>query len=245
MSWQSAGALVWHIDGVDPAVLAQRMRPAGFGWVAVFLADGLDRGPDVRSWVERFRAASGLPVGGWSVLRDDPAAEAALAASLVAANGLDFYVADAEREYELTNGGVRDPARFARSRAFVGAFRRAEPQLPAGLSSYCAPSQHDLDWRAWAGAGFDFLPQAYVNEHGPALAPDACAAAAAAVFPRAALHPTLGAYDGTYPVSPDDYAAMLARAGTVGFSLYPGEATEIQWATYGDAMRRLGIARIP
>ncbi len=243
MSWRRAGGLVWHLDGIDPTVLGKKMRAARFGWVAVFLADGLDRGPDVRSWVTRFRAASGLPVGGWTVLRDDPAREAGLAADLVAANGLDFYVANAELEYEQTNDGVRDPARLARSAAFVAAFRQAEPDLPAAVSSYCRPAQHDLDWQAWAGAGFEFLPQAYVNQHGPELAPAACVAAAAGIFPREAIHPTLGVYGGPYGrVPPAGYAAQLARAGTVGFSLYPAEATEIDWAAYGEAIGRLQIA---
>jgi hypothetical protein len=243
MSWRAAGGLVWHIGSIDPTGLGERMRAAGFGWVAVFLADGLERGPDVRSWVERFRRASGLPVGGWSVLRGDPVGEARLAADLVAVGGLDFYVADAEREYGLTNDGVRDPARYARSAAFTAAFRLAEPDLPAGLASYCRPDQNDLDWQAWADAGFAFLPQAYVNQHGPQLAPAACAAAAAPFFPRSAVHPTVGVYGGPY--APVDYAGLLADAGTTGFSLYPAEATEIDWPAYAHAIATLRIARAP
>src|SRR4051812_9225683 len=48
-SWSNAGALIVHPADVDPAWLAQQMRAAGFGWVAL----DLDPAPDP-GWIARF-----------------------------------------------------------------------------------------------------------------------------------------------------------------------------------------------
>lgn len=197
-------------------------------------------------WIAQFRAASGLPVGGWSVLRDQPQAEAQLAAGLVSQDGLDFYIADAEQEYAYTNGAEQSGQRFDRSAEFVAAFRAAEPSLPVGLSSYCRPDRHDLDWAAWATAGFVFLPQAYVGDLGPDGAPAVCVRAAAQFFPPSRVHPTLALFGGPLgSPSPADYGRMLVEAGTTGFSLYPAETAGSQWQAYGEQIRGLRIARVP
>lgn len=246
MSWQAAGAFVWQTTHVDPAVLGTQMRRAGFGWVAVLLADGAREQPLDREWVRRFRAASGLPVGGWTVLREAPEREARLAARLVRAFDLDFHVANAELEYAYTNDGAWSAERYGRSARFVRAFRRAKPRLPAALSSYCRPDQHDLDWRAWGARDFAFLPQAYVNEFGAAVRPAMCAAAASAYFPTAAVHPTVGAWRGARGhVAPWRYTRLLAAAGTTGFSVYLAEngMNVARWRAYAAAMSRHAIAR--
>jgi hypothetical protein len=246
MSWNAAGAFVWHETDVDPEILGRELLNAGFGWVAVFLHDGETEDPVEGDWVARFRRASGLPVGGWGVLRDRPEADAALADGLLARYGLDFYVADAETEYEYTSPGGFAAARFERSRTFVDAFRRLRPDLPAALSSYCRPDEHDLDWQAWHGAGFVFLPQAYVNDFGSAAAPDACVRAAAPVFGAAYVHPTIGMHPGAQrALTGAGYARLLRRAGTVGFSVYLAETRmdEREWRDLGSAIASLRIAR--
>ena len=65
MSWRAAGAFVWHETDVSPEALGAQMRHAGFGWVAVFLHDGISEDPVEDHWIDRFRQASGLAVGGW------------------------------------------------------------------------------------------------------------------------------------------------------------------------------------
>lgn len=246
MSWHAGGAFVWHTTHVNPVVLGAQMRRAGFGWVAVLLADGERQEPLDREWVRRFRAASGLPVGGWTVLRESPEREARLAARLVHAYDLDFHVANAEREYAYTNDGAWSAERYGRSARFVRAFRRAKPRLPAALSSYCRPDQHDVDWGAWRAGGYAFLPQAYVNEFGTSVRPAMCAAAAAAYFPSGAIHPTVGAWTGLRGhVAPWRYAKLLAAAGTVGFSIYLADngMNAARWRAYATAMSRHAIAR--
>jgi hypothetical protein len=236
MSWDDAGALVVHPDSVDPAQLGQEMRSAGFGWLAVDLAN-LDG-----NWIDRFRTASGLPVGGWSVLQDDPATDAAAAAQSVQQNGLTFYIADAEQAYAYTQGGLTSDAGYAASKQFVDAFRAAEPTLPAAVSSFCRPDQHDLDWSAWVAGGFEFLPQAYVNDFGLSVAPAACVLGAAKWFPRARVHPTIGSYSGVRGiVSPARWIALLRAAHTTGFSIYPAEAgmSPESWQAYGAALAAL------
>jgi hypothetical protein len=108
---------------------------------------------------------------------------------------------------------------------------------------------HDLDWSAWANGGFEFLPQAYVNDFGPEVAPAVCVSSAAKWFPRAKVHPTVGSYSGTAEgfVPPSRWIQLLAQAHTTGFSIYPAEVAmpDENWAAYGDAIVSLGLANVP
>ncbi|MDQ3823127.1 MAG: hypothetical protein M3321_07795 [Actinomycetota bacterium] len=242
-SWQSAGALVWHETDVDPTILGQALRANGFGWAAVLLHDGLAEDAIDPVWIKRFTEASGLPLGGWGVLRSEPEREAELASALLARSGLRFYVANAEREYEFSGEGGPSHERSGRSRRFVTAFRALHPALPAGVSSYCRPDQHDIDWASWRDGGFVFLPQAYVNAHGPKVAPLACVRGAAGIFPPGSVHPTLGVFRAPRSVSVRMYASLLAAAGTRGFSVYPAEVVAAeQWQALGRSIAERRLA---
>ena len=248
MSWQAAGAFVWHETDVDPEALGEELRRNGFGWVAVFLHDGLVEDALVADWVARFQRSSGLPVGGWGVLRTAPEEEAALAHALVERHGLAFYVANAEAEYGYTGPEGPDAERFERSRRFVDAFRARLPGLPSGLSTYCRADRHDLDWASWNRAGFVLLPQAYANDFGPEATPAECVRGATGFFARERVHPTVGMHPGARrPLGAWRYARLLEEAGTVGFSVYLAETrmTPAAWGAFGVAIARLGIARTP
>lgn len=247
-SWSSAGAFVWHETDVEPTALGHTMRAAGFGWVAVYLHDGLAEDPVEADWVYRFRLASGLPVGGWGVLRTEPEQEAALAISLVERYHLDFYVANPEVEYEFSGPDGRSAERSARSRRFVDAFRKLAPSVPAGVSSYCRPDRHDIDWGSWRSAGFAFLPQAYANDLGREATPAACVRGASPFFPRSMVHPTVGMHPGAAgSLDAAAYVELLAEARTVGFSVYLAETRmpESEWQAFGDAIVARRIARSP
>jgi len=246
MSWDAAGAFVWHETDISPEVLGQEMRDNAFGWVAVFVQDGANADPVEDGWIPRFRRASGLPVGGWGVLRTRPAEEARLASSIIERDGLDFFIANAEAEYSYSGLDGPDPARFRRSKEFVATFRELQPSLPAAVSTYCRPDQHDINWSAWSSASFAYLPQAYVNDFGAAAAPAQCTRSASAYFPVAAVHPTIGMYPGVArSLSAERYARLLAQAGTVGFSVYLAETrmTPDSWDALGAAIRGRGIAK--
>jgi hypothetical protein len=248
MSWDDAGAFVWHPDSIDPGVLGSELRANGFGWAAIYVQDGSTAAPVDPAWIARFRQASGLPLGGWGVLRADAVGASRVADAQIRRYGLDFYIADAEAEYGYTGPTGKSGARFLRSRAFVGEFRRLEPSLPAAIASYCRPDQHDLDWKAWSGAGFDFLPEAYVNELGSAASPASCVAGASTWFPVARVHPIVGMYQGSLGLgSAADYAGLLQAAGTTGFSVYLAEQgmTGPKWAAFGQAIAKRGIAARP
>lgn len=237
MSWDHAGAIVWHTHDVDPDWLGQQLRSAGFGWVAVFLGSSGTADPPEADWIPRFERSSGLPVGGWSVLGNDPGKDASIAARLVKQDGLAFYIADAENPYDHTYGV------WSRSAAFVHAFRTVEPSLPAGLSSFC--NANGLDLHAWADAGFVFLPQAYVNDFGANVAPAECVRTATGVFPLSNIHPTVGSYKGKLGwVKAARFSRLLAEAGTTGFSVYPAETGMYaeDWQAYGNAIASLHIA---
>jgi hypothetical protein len=243
MSWRNAGGLVWHSHDIDPTWLGQKMRAAGFGWVAVYLNDA----PDA-DWIARFRAASGLPVGGWSVLGGSPQHDAIVASQYIRTNSLAFYVADAEEPYGYTDIGTTSNTRYARSGVFVDTFRKLQPTLPAAVSSYCRPDQHDLDWNAWVDGGFDFLPQAYVNDFGMAASPRSCVAGAAKWFPLSKVHPIVASYAGMHGfVAPGVWGRLLKAAGTTGFSIYPAEVgmSDQDWQAFGQSLTGSRLANQP
>jgi hypothetical protein len=245
-SWSSAGAFVWHETDVEPTLLGRILREVGFGWVAVRLHDGTVEDPVEADWVYRFKLASGLPVGGWGVLRTQPEEEARFASELVARYGLDFYVADPEAEYEYSGADGPSDERSGRSSRFVEAFRALRPSpFPLGLSSYCRLDHHDIDWASWRRAGAAFLPEAYVNDIGAEGSPPACVAAARGVFPPEEIHPTIGMHIGVHgTVGVARYVDLLARAGTVGFSVYLAETrmTDADWRALGGAIDQRRIA---
>ncbi|HKT45724.1 MAG TPA: hypothetical protein VJQ85_13050 [Gaiellaceae bacterium] len=234
MSWSNAGAFIVHTHDVDPTWLGQQLRSAGFGWVAVYLGSSGRAQPVDSDWVTRFILASGLPVGGWTVLNGNAHADAGFAATQMKRNSLSFYVADAEAAYQ---------GKPAASQSFVDRFRKLEPNMTAGLSSLC--DANGIGLAPWARAGFAFLPQAYVNDFGSNVAPSVCVRAASAYFPLSAIHPTVGSYHGQKGwVSPQQYVPLLAAAGTTGFSVYNAETnmSAQAWQAYGQAIRQQHIA---
>jgi hypothetical protein len=236
MSWNNAGAFVWHTHDVDPVLLGQELRAAGFGWVAVYLGSAGTALPPDAGWIQRFAQASGLPVGGWTVLVGYPHADAGFAAAQLKKYGLSFYIANAEASYQRLPGG---------SAKFVARFRRLAPSMTAALSSLC--DARGVGLAPWAKAGFEFLPQAYVNDFGMSVSPAACVSAAKGVFPRSAIHPTVGSYLGMKGwVSAQTYVQLLAAAGTTGFSVFTAETgmTADDWQTYGRAIASRHIAEI-
>jgi len=245
MSWAGAGAFVWHETDVAPEALGSQLRDNGFSWVAVLIHDGLAVDPVEGDWVRRFRAASGLRVGGWGVLRTEPEHEAELAHRLLDQYSLDFYIANPEAEYKFSGDDGQSGERYGRSQRFVELFRALEPDTSAAISSYCRADTQDIDWGAWNRSGFVFLPQAYVNDFGSAASPEVCAEGAAEFFPTNAVHPTVGVYTGQEgEPSPERYAALLAEARTVGFSVYLAETQHASlWSSFGDAIADLEIAR--
>jgi len=246
--WEGAGAFVWHETDIEPETLGAQLLANGFSWVAVRIHDGLTADPIEGDWVRRFRAASGLRVGGWGVLRTDPEQEADFAHGLLADNALDFYIANPEAEYKYSGDDGWSAERYDRSQQFVQRFRELEPDTPAAVSSYCRANTQDIDWKAWSDSGFAFLPQAYVNDLGGAGSPTSCAEGAAGLFPSDAVHPTVGVYPGQVEEpSPERYTELLDAAGTVGFSVYLAETQmhASDWRTFGNAIAEDEIARTP
>lgn len=234
MSWNNAGAFIVQTHDVDPTWLGQQFRSAGFGWVALYLGSSGNAQPVDPGWVSRFILASGLPVGGWTVLNGNAHADAGFAATQLKRNGLTFYIANAEASYQGKPGA---------SQSFVSRFRQLEPTMTAGLSSLCDASGIGL--APWASAGFAFLPQAYVNDFGDNVAPAVCVRAASAYFSLSSIHPTVGSYHGQRGwVSPERYVPLLVAAGTTGFSVYDAETnmTAQGWQAYGQAISKEHIA---
>lgn len=237
MSWSNAGAFVWHTGDVDPDWLGQQLRSAGFGWVAIYLGSSGNAQPIDSNWVLRFVDASGLPVGGWTVLNGNAHADAGFAATQLKRDGLAFYIANAEASYQARPGA---------SQQFVTRFRQLDPTIPSGLSSLC--DAQGIGLQPWAAAGFAFLPQAYVNDFGAGVSPTACVHASTAYFSLSSIHPTVGSYHGQKGwVAAQTYSRLLAQAGTTGFSVYLAETnmSSNAWQAYGQAIKTMHIAARP
>jgi hypothetical protein len=221
-------------------------------------------------------------VGAWGVNRANASEEAVKAEAQVAVdliNGyeassahVDFFIADAEAEYEYSKCGNCVNA----SDWWATKFREGKPNLQAAVSSYGRTDLADIYWMSWKNRGFEFLPQAYWNDPNMAATfkPSACADYAR-VCPGSAqatnkglnctgsptdcpcwspdaVHPTIGLGWGQNPPTADDYVADLVAAhsgfATVGFSIFEGQylpPTSDAWSKLGAAIESSGIALAP
>jgi hypothetical protein len=248
--WKEPGVFCWNVQNFPAQVAIAKLKAQGIKWIALQITDGTTINPNTEKalsegYVAQLRAA-GIQVGFWGVNRTNPEAEAKVVAEQVKKYGADFYIADAEAEYKYTSpSGAWDPEALGRSKRFIAAFRAELPDLPSALSSYGRTDLADLDWKAWQDAGFDWLPQSYLNEfpiYDPALCVDA---AVESGWPRDRVHPTLGLWGGGQDrlVSADEYVASLRKGGSVGFSSYLAEQmSDADWAGLGKAIAEGGLA---
>jgi hypothetical protein len=247
--WKEPGVFAWNIDAFPTDMAIAKMKAQGIKWIALQITDGTTVNPKTeqylqQGYIDRLRAA-GIQVGFWGVNRTNPEEEARVVAEQVKKYHADFYVADAEIEYKYTSAsGAPDAEAYGRSKRFIQAFRSELPDIPAALSSYGRTDLADIDWKAWQDAGFDWLPQAYLNEfpiYDPALCVDA---AVKSGWPRDRVHPTLGLWGGGQSrlVSADEYIASLRKGGSVGFSSYLAEQmSDADWAGLGKGIAEGGL----
>jgi hypothetical protein len=180
-----------RFDRPDPGDVVARAHRHGITWLA---AQAFEAGamPD-RTWLGELKQAaikSKIRVGVFGYVgrpHPAPAAEAKLMADAIDLIEADFAIVDAEFEYEQSD----DPV----SRQFVDAYRARKPKFRTHLSSFGRPTFHDqMDWKAWAKAGFAVMPQAYENVDSKNLKPSQCVDDCARIFPRRSLKVTLGCY---------------------------------------------------
>jgi hypothetical protein len=164
--------------------------------------------------------AHGLKVGLWGWEDSNPWLAAQLAAFQVRLAHADFYIADAEYDYER----ARHDAGWYRSKIWVDTFRQYEPTLPAALTTFGSakpPWVLPIDFATWRDNGFDLLPQAYYNQFPKDDRPDMTVAhALRAKWPIGRVHPVIGVYRG-YPAA--NYIPLLEAAGTTGYSVFIGD----------------------
>lgn len=203
-----------------PAALADELQRDHFSWIALHAHNGIwDSRAIPHDWVTTMRA-HGLAVGLWGWEDSNPWLAAQLAVYQVRQVGADFYIADAEWDYERAphTGG------WYRSQIFAQTFRQYEPTLPAAMTTFGAadpPWVLPIDYAAWRNAGFELLPQAYYNQFPKVDRPDMTVAhAERAGWSVTQVHPVIGVY-GHYPAA--RYIPMLQAAGTQGYSVYLGD----------------------
>jgi hypothetical protein len=204
-------------DFPGPTALADELQQDHFSWIAIHAHNGIwDSYGIPRDWIDVMRA-HGVAVGLWGWEDANPVIAAQLAVYQVRQVGADFYIADAEWDYER----ARHSAGWYRSQMFVDTFRTYEPALPAALTTFGAapaPWVLPIDFAAWRNAGFDLLPQAYYNQFPKVDRPDLTVAhATRAGWPLDRVHPVIGVYH-RYPAS--TYVPLLRAARTTGYSVF-------------------------
>jgi hypothetical protein len=238
--FRKAGVFVWQADAIAPEWLGQTLAANRFGWAMVLVHDGMavqNESELQKGWLDRLRS-QGTQVGAWGVCRTEPEREAELATGLVQRWGFEFYVANAEDEYEAFKGDQ------SRSGRFCTVFRQKLPALPAGFSTFGRVDKQAIDYVAWRNSGFVLLPQTYLNERemdDPALCVEG---AVAAGWPREHVFPTIGMYAGQRGrITPQVYADRLKAAGSTGFSIYlANQMDPADYTAFGSAIATLGIA---
>jgi hypothetical protein len=210
-----------------PWGLVTALEANHFTWIAFHVNNGLVQSDIPSDWIEVFRE-HGIAVGGWGYEDGKPLIEAVLADLAVRRYGLDFFIADAESQYEQT----KKLHGWGRSKVFVDTFRSLQPTLPAALTTYgaaTAPWVLPIDYASWRNAGFDLLPQAYYNQFPKSYRPDMTVAhSLRAGWPLDRVHPVLGVYR-KYPAA--NYVPLLAGLGTRGFSVFlADQATAADYA---------------
>ncbi len=248
--WREPGVWVANADAFPGPHAIAKMKAAGVKWVTLQIADGTSLNEQTQrqlqhGFIQQLRAA-GLKVGFWGVNRTEPEAEAKVMAAQCKQWGADFFIANAELEYKYTSAdGSPSAEAYGRSQRFVKAFREASPEIPAALSSYGRADMADIDWKVWRDAGFDWLPQAYLNDFAtcdPALTVEGGVKAG---WPKDRIHPTLGLWGGGQSrlVPASEYEASLRKAGTVGLSSYLAEQmSEADWAGLTQMIAKGGLA---
>lgn len=247
--WREPGVWVANADAFPADHAIPKLKAAGVKWVTLQIADGTTLNEQTvrqlnAGFIQKCQAA-GIKVGFWGVNRTQPEAEARLMAEQCKRWGAAFFIANAEMEYKYTGpDGSPAPEAYGRSQRFVKAFREAAPTLTAALSSYGRADMADLDWKVWRENGFDWLPQAYLNDFAtcdPALCVEG---AVKAGWPKDRVHPTIGLWGGGQSrlVPASEYEASLRRAGSVGLSSYLGEQmSEADWQGLGRMIAKGGL----
>ena len=224
-----AGVFVDNLGNFPgPTALADMLEQSHFTWIAFHAHNGIRvSSPVNEDWISVMRS-HGLAVGIWGWEDSQPWLAAQLAAFEVRMWGADFYIADAEFDYQR----APHTAGWYRSRIFATTFRQYEPTLPAAMTTFgaaVAPWVLPIDFAAWRDNGFDLLPQAYYNQFPKVDRPDQTVAhAVRAKWPIDRVHPVIGVYR-KYPAA--NYVPLLRQAGTTGYSVYlADQATAADYA---------------
>ena len=164
---QGKGLYVWMIKSM-PVNWVEEFKRMGIRWIAVKVADGVNsfnlRPLDNGGWsddilqpfINKARAA-GIRVGGWQyVYGFNPLDEAEKAAKRIEKFALDFFLIDAEGEYQ---------GKHTQASQYSQLLRKLAPHIPIALSSYRFPDKFPTFPFAEFLQHCDFnAPQVYWNK---------------------------------------------------------------------------------
>jgi len=203
----------------DPTAVAALAARHGLTWLSAQAFAGTQVLDD--DWLHKMRQATTgagllLAVHGYiGRPQPQPEAEAETVSDAIRRAQADFVIVDAEDEYEKAPSGT--------SKRFVARYRQLQPQFRSYFSSFGRPSFHgDLDWQAWADAGFAGMPQAYQNLNPALLRPRSCVDDWARFFVRSDLRPTLGCFSekGHDRLTTAQLAASVGEIPSLRFNVY-------------------------
>jgi hypothetical protein len=248
-SWRMAGAVVLWSDPLTAS--AATLRADHFSYLGQYAVNGCannqapyscaangcnyvgnpsaELAPSYQAladWVKMYQQ-QGLYAGAWGVTYDAPEAEAHCMAEIANAlrgeHGvtLDFWIVDAEKSYETHKAE-------GYTQRFVDTF---DGTIAFPLAKAEAPECHiDIDFSTWASHGYAIQSQSYWNAYG--VNPSYCLSwVTEHGVPAAQNQVMLDGYATGGAHAPAEYAADIASAGGVGFSIWRTLAPDA-WAPW-------------
>ncbi len=241
--WSGNWLWLWRMDamGRDAKTLAKEAKGLGITGVIVKAHDG----PIGGRWMEQFRALAGplrdaaLKVAAWGYLYGkDPVGEAVRAAEVLEA-GAEFYVADAEVEFEKP--GMGEVAAWF----FFHLYQNAPGSAPVGFTSFAITNLHSrFPWSTFGNHCRFAMPQVYWREMG--FDPAVCWSRSWSSYVGLGrpVVPVLQAFGGVDPEGMLEVAELAKRYGCPGVSWWSWQhATTGQLEAIKKAGRLFGVGK--
>jgi ketosteroid isomerase-like protein len=210
MPLEGKGLYIWkvnHVEGGNPAAIAQRASQAGLSHVLIKIADGSRAyNPGLVAPVVPLLKDVGIQVWGWQyVYGNSYFAEADIAVRRVKELALDGFVVNAEVEYKNKPAPARAYMESLRSRL----------NIPIALSSFRYPTYHrEFPWSEFLSFCDINMPQVYwLKATNPAEQLDRSIAEFETIYPVLPIIPTGAAYaEFDWSARPAEVKAFLQRA---------------------------------
>jgi len=164
--WDGNWLWIWQASAIGNVnYIRDKAKEMGLDGVLVKAHDGdLSTGPS-RTYMKQFKEIitpfkdAGLRVAAWGYLYGyNPQGEADAAVEAIRA-GADWYVIDAEIEFEPSHRPEKENIKKAKE--FCAALNEKYPDIPKGFTSFAIPQYHPLPYHIFAEYVDVMMPQVY------------------------------------------------------------------------------------